>query len=61
MDFLKLFPNVTLEEYKWELTIPQIRIAAHDYTRIEYKKKNKKKKEQTFDDPFDFMRNFGLN
>lgn len=60
MDFLKLYPNVSVESYKWEWTIPQIKIALHDYTHVVYKNKNKKNKEQSFDNPYDFMRSVGM-
>ncbi len=36
IDFLKLFPFVTKEEYMWEWTIPQIRIAKNDFTHVNY-------------------------
>ena len=36
MDFLKNFPFVTREEYMWEWTVPQIRIASSDSTHIKY-------------------------
>ena len=39
MDFLKAYPNVSRHEYLWEWTIPQIVIAMHDATRIDYSKK----------------------
>lgn len=32
MDFIKMFPSVTIEEYKWKLTIPQIKLSLSDYT-----------------------------
>ena len=46
MDFLKANPHVTREQYLWNWTIPQIRLASFDSTHIEYtnkKDKNKKK------------------
>lgn len=36
MDFLKNFPFVTREQYLWEWTIPQIRLANSDSTHINY-------------------------
>lgn len=34
MDFLKNFPSVTREQYMWEWTIPQIRLASSDSTHV---------------------------
>lgn len=36
IDFLRANPYVTREEYLWEWTIPQIKLAMYDYTRVEY-------------------------
>lgn len=36
MDFLKNFPSVTREQYMWEWTIPQIRLASSDITHVRY-------------------------
>lgn len=36
IDFLKIFPNVSKDEYLWDFTIPQIELASVDFTRIEY-------------------------
>lgn len=36
VDFLKQFPFVTMEEYKWGLSVPMIRIMAVDNTRVHY-------------------------
>lgn len=36
MDFLKNFPFVSKEEYMWEWTIPQIKLASSDSTRVKY-------------------------
>lgn len=40
IDFLKLFPFVTKEEYMWEWTIPQIKIAKNDFTHVNYLSEN---------------------
>lgn len=56
MDFLKQYPFITIEQYLWELTVPEVRIMAYDATRIIYlsdkqAKLNKaKKKAIVFDD-----------
>lgn len=36
VDFLKAYPFVTMEEYKWKLSVPMIRLMTIDNTRIHY-------------------------
>ena len=36
MDFLKAYPNVTKDEYLWSWTSPQVMLAMHDNTHVEY-------------------------
>jgi hypothetical protein len=36
IDFLKANPYVTKEEYLWEWTVPQVRLASYDTTHVEY-------------------------
>ena len=36
VDFLKAYPFVSMEEYKWGLSIPMIRLMSADNTRIHY-------------------------
>lgn len=36
VDFLKANPYVTREEYMWEWTIPQIKLASYDFTHVKY-------------------------
>lgn len=36
MDFLKAFPFMTMEDYRWNLSIPMIRLMMVDHTRVEY-------------------------
>ena len=36
MDFISDNPSVTKEAYMWEWTVPQIRIASADKTRVRY-------------------------
>ncbi|MGM9970074.1 MAG: hypothetical protein ACI35S_06740 [Anaeroplasma sp.] len=36
VDFLKSNPYVTREEYMWEWTIPQIKLASLDFTHVIY-------------------------
>jgi hypothetical protein len=35
-DFLKAFPFISIDEYKWKLTIPQIRIMSADASHVLY-------------------------
>jgi hypothetical protein len=36
VDFLKANPSITVEEYKWKLTVPMIRLMSSDFTRVKY-------------------------
>lgn len=36
MDFLKENPSVTKEAYMWEWTVPQLKLASMDRTRVKY-------------------------
>lgn len=36
IDFLKAFPFVSKEEYMWEWTVPQIKLASADNTHVRY-------------------------
>ena len=36
MDFLKENPSVTREAYMWEWTVPQLKLASMDHTRVKY-------------------------
>lgn len=44
IDFLKAHPFVSKEEYLWEWTIPQIRLANYDFTHILYLSEEQAKK-----------------
>lgn len=35
-DFLKAYPSVTMEQYMWHMTIPQILLAQYDTTHVLY-------------------------
>lgn len=48
IDFLRANTWCSQEEYKWQMTVPQVRLASMDFTHIEYlsdeeRKDNKKK------------------
>ncbi len=51
IDFLRANTWCSQEEYKWRMTVPQIRLASVDFTRVEYlsdsEKKNNKLKDAT--------------
>lgn len=36
MDFLRSNPFITMEDYKWKLSVPMIRLMSADFTHIEY-------------------------
>lgn len=36
MDFLKENPSVTKEAYMWEWSVPQLKLASMDRTRVKY-------------------------
>lgn len=63
VDFLRQNPYVTREEYLWEWTIPQIRLASYDFTHVRYlsdKEAEKQKKEKMYDNPEDFVNDLGI-
>ena len=51
VDFLKAYPFVSMEEYKWGLSVPMIRLMSCDNTRIHYlsEKQAKRKKSKVVD------------
>lgn len=36
VDFLKAYPFVSMEDYKWRLSVPMIKLMCADNTRIHY-------------------------
>ena len=65
VDFLKANPFVTLEDYKWKLSVPMIRLMSVDYTRIHYlSDKAKQKKEasaKAINSAEDLLSDFGMS
>mgnify|MGYP003290982371 CR=1 FL=1 len=70
MDFLKENPSVTKEAYMWEWTVPQIKLASSDSTRVKYlteKEVEAKKSKQYSSNNIDELKSdlgipiFGLN
>ena len=45
-DFIKAYPSVTMEQYMWHMTVPQILLAQYDTTRIEYLSEEQAKKDK---------------
>lgn len=44
IDFLRANPWCSQDEYKWRMTVPQVRLASMDFTHIEYLSDDEKKK-----------------
>lgn len=42
IDFLRTNAWCSQEEYKWQMTVPQVRLASMDFTHIEYLSDNEK-------------------
>lgn len=66
VDFLKQNPYVTREEYMWEWTIPQIRLASYDFTHVRYlseeeaKAAKKANNVKSYDNPQDLVNDLGI-
>jgi len=45
IDFLRANTWCSQEEYKWGMTVPQVRLASMDFTHIEYLSGSEKKKQ----------------
>lgn len=44
IDFLRQNPFVTKEQYMWEWTVPQIKLASYDFSHVRYLSENQAKK-----------------
>ena len=44
VDFLKANPFVTMEDYKWKLSFPMIRLMCSDNTRVHYLSEKEKER-----------------
>lgn len=67
IDFLKTNPYITREEYMWQWTIPQISLAAYDFTHVRYisekesKRHNKRPvSSRKYDNPKDFVNDLNI-
>ena len=63
VDFLKANPYVTMEAYKWELSVPFIRLMASDATHVQYlsEKAAKKQNATVINDANDLMNDLGMS
>lgn len=61
-DYLKAFPFVTIEDYKWKLNPCMMRLMSVDNTRIHYisEKKAAKKNAKTINSAEDLINDLGL-
>lgn len=62
IDFLKNIPAVTREEYLWKWTVPQIKLASYDFTRVNYltDEEVEARKTKTINSAEDLMSDFGF-
>lgn len=63
VDFLKANPYVTREEYMWEWSVPQIKLASFDFTHVKYLSEDEaknKKNEVTYGNPQDLVNDLGI-
>ena len=66
IDFLRANPYVSKEEYLWQWTIPQVKLASLDYSHEEYlteeqaKVEKKKKNAVHIDNVMDLVNDLGI-
>ena len=62
VDFLKANPFVTMEEYKWGLSVPMIRLMSIDNTRVHdlSEKQAQEKNATKIDSAEDLMNDLGM-
>ena len=46
IDFLRANTWCSQDEYKWRMTVPQVRLASMDFTHVEYLSDNERDKKQ---------------
>lgn len=63
VDFLKANPFVTMEDYKWGLSVPMIRLMIQDNTRVHYMSEKEAKMQDAvvINDADDLMNDLGIN
>lgn len=62
VDFLKANPFVSMDDYKWKLSVPMIRLMSIDNTRVHYlsEKQAIKKKATIIDDADALLNDLGV-
>ena len=66
IDFLRANPYVSKEEYLWQWTIPQVKLASLDYSHVknlpeaQAKAKKKKKNAVHIDNVMDLVNDLGI-
>lgn len=62
-DFLKAYPSVTMEQYMWHMTVPQIALAKYDTTHVVYLSEEdvQKKKAKVINTADDLINDFGMS
>lgn len=62
VDFLKANPFVSMEDYKWKLSVPMIKLMTYDNTRVHYlsEKQAKRKNAITINNADDLMNDLGI-
>lgn len=63
VDFLKANPFVTMDDYKWGISVPMIRLMITDNTRIHYMSEKEATKENAvvINDADDLMNDLGMS
>jgi hypothetical protein len=63
VDFLKANPFVTMEDYKWGLSVPMIRLMIQDNTRVHYmsEKESKMQNATVISSAEDLMNDLGIS
>lgn len=63
VDFLKSNPFVTMDDYKWGLSVPMIRLMISDNTRIHYMSEKEAKMDNAvvINDAEDLMNDLGMS
>lgn len=63
VDFLKAYPFVSMEDYKWGLSVPMIRLMCSDNTRVHYlsEKEQKMKNATVINDAESLMNDLGFS
>lgn len=62
VDFLKSFPFVSIDDYRWKLSVPMIRIMGIDNTRVHYLSDNEiqRRKGVRSNDPNTALNDLGI-